>query len=199
MTDRKEIEALAAMLRAQGCTVEFRLDADGSIAGVSTVGTHMGFQGHELDPLGFAERARQFKGRELSREYLRTIARSRAETQRHLDKALSYSPQFQKPEQVKYYRAFLVYLDELAAGKGGTGGTAVAPRSDRALWDVTQEVLDARAAQHRMDGYNARMHAYQGRLESLNTCPHRPESGMPYEEWVAGWNQADEELQCKGQ
>lgn len=146
MTDRKEIEALAAMLRAQGCTVEFRLDADGSIAGVSTVGTHMGFQGHELDPLGFAERARQFKGRELSREYLRRITESRKETQRHLDKALSYSPEFQKPEQIRHYRAFLVYLDELAAGKGGLGGTAVAPKPDPELWDVTQCVLDARHA-----------------------------------------------------
>lgn len=82
----------------------------------------------------------------LTPDYLRTIAQARVQTQRILEKAQSYSPEFQKPEQIRFYTAMLAYLDELEAGKGER---AVKPQVDPALWDVTQCVLDARAATKR--------------------------------------------------
>jgi hypothetical protein len=58
------------------------------------------------------------------------------ETQRLLDKALSYSVDFQKPEQIRYYRAHIAHLQ-------GKGPRAVA---DLTKWDAMNVVIAAQAA-----------------------------------------------------
>lgn len=68
------------------------------------------------------------------------IAQARAETQRLLDKALSYSAPFRKPAQVEYYRAHIAYLDQRAAG-----AMCSPPKADGAKWNTMQCVLDAEA------------------------------------------------------
>jgi hypothetical protein len=68
------------------------------------------------------------------------IAQARTETQRLLDKAVSYSPQFRKPAQVEYYRAHIAYLDKRAAGV-----PCDPPVANAAKWDTMQCVLDAEA------------------------------------------------------
>lgn len=63
MTDRKEIEALAAYMRTLGATVNFVTAADGRIDAVVTRAKNYGFQGYELPPLSFVERVRAIKAR----------------------------------------------------------------------------------------------------------------------------------------
>jgi hypothetical protein len=69
------------------------------------------------------------------------IADARAETARHLEKALRHSPDLQKPAQIEFYRAHIAYLDHLAAGVACE--RAKAPTREQ--WDLTQAVIDARA------------------------------------------------------
>ncbi len=67
------------------------------------------------------------------------IEQARQETQKALDKALSYSYDLQKPTQIEFYAAHLDYLACLAKGQ-----TAIAPKADKENWDQIRVVLDAR-------------------------------------------------------
>lgn len=61
---------------------------------------------------------------------LNRIKQAAKETQSKLDKALSYSYDFQKPEQISFYHAHLLYLDQLVKSS-----TVMAPKPNLNKWD----------------------------------------------------------------
>lgn len=70
------------------------------------------------------------------------IASARAETAGKLEKALAYSHEFRKPEQIRFYTAHIEHLDKLARGEESEGA-----RSNLELWDVMQCQIDASTCQ----------------------------------------------------
>jgi len=69
------------------------------------------------------------------------LIQAKAETVKALNKALSYSEEFQKPAQIDFYRAHIAYLDSLAARN-----PIEQPKADLVNWDKCRCVLDAIAA-----------------------------------------------------
>lgn len=59
------------------------------------------------------------------------IVQARIETESLLNKALRYSPEFQKPAQIEFYRAHIAHLDRLVNRE-----PSVAPTADLANWDI---------------------------------------------------------------
>lgn len=69
---------------------------------------------------------------------LRRINDARIETLAKLERAQSYSSDFQKPAQIAFYVAHIAYLDKLAAGEHAEPAIA-----DTKNWDVMQCQIDA--------------------------------------------------------
>jgi hypothetical protein len=69
---------------------------------------------------------------------LRRINDARIETLAKLEKAQSYSRDFQKPAQIAFYVGHIAYLDKLAAGEQAEKAVA-----DTKNWDVMQCQIDA--------------------------------------------------------
>ena len=67
------------------------------------------------------------------------IAKAIVETADLLNKAESYSRDMQKPAQIAFYRAHIEYLVAKREGRD-----IAPPKADRANWDVTRCVMEAR-------------------------------------------------------